>query len=88
MTDPDAAPAVSDVPVSRLGDVWLLGKHRVLCGSATEAGDVQRLLAGSRPTLMVTDPPYGVNYDPTWRHAAGVSASARIGKVKNDDRAD
>jgi len=49
---------------------------------------VGRLLAGARPGLMVTDPPYGVGYDPAWRHAAGVSSSRRTGKVRNDDRAD
>ncbi|HWA88571.1 MAG TPA: site-specific DNA-methyltransferase [Rhizomicrobium sp.] len=88
LTDPDAAPAVSAVCVSQPGDLWVLGKHRVLCGSATEAEDVQKLFAGSRPSLMVTDPPYGVAYDPSWRHAAGVSTSERVGKVQNDDRAD
>jgi len=88
LTDPDAAPAISDIAVSRPGDVWLMNKHRVLCGSATEAGDVQKLFAGSRPALMVTDPPYGVNYDPERRRVAGVSSSERVGKVQNDDRAD
>lgn len=88
LTDPDAAPAISDIPVSRPGDVWLMKEHRVLCGSATETEDVQNLFAGNRPALMVTDPPYGVSYDPAWRREAGVSASERVGKVQNDDRAD
>ena len=52
------------------------------------AGDVARLLGGLRPHLMVTDPPYGVAYDPAWRNAAGLSATKRTGKVMNDDRAD
>jgi DNA modification methylase len=76
------------VPVSRPGDLWRLGPHRLLCGSATVAGDVARLLGGVRPHLMVTDPPYGVEYRPDWRNAAGLSATKRTGKVMNDDRAD
>ena len=75
-------------PVTRPGDLWRLGKHRLLCGDATSASDVERLLAGAVPHLMVTDPPYGVEYDPSWRNEAGVSATARTGRVSNDDRAD
>jgi DNA modification methylase len=74
--------------VTRPGDLWLLGTHRLLCGDATVATDVERLLDGARPHLMVTDPPYGVEYDPNWRNESGVSATARTGKVSNDDRAD
>lgn len=88
LTDPDAILPPDGSPITQPGDLWLLGPHRVLCGSATDIGDVERLFAGDRPTLMVTDPPYGVVYDPSWRNAAGVSASARTGKVQNDDRAD
>jgi hypothetical protein len=49
---------------------------------------VQALLAGVAPQLMVTDPPYGVDYDPEWRHRRGVNNSARRGKIKNDEHAD
>ncbi|WP_245584053.1 site-specific DNA-methyltransferase [Rubritepida flocculans] len=87
--DPDApAPPPPEAPVARPGDLWLLGRHRLLCGDATSAADVARLLDGARPHLMVTDPPYGVNYDPEWRNEAGVSATMRTGRVANDDRAD
>lgn len=86
-TDPDAAPPAPEDPVSRAGDVWLLGGHRLMCGSSTEPGDVERLLAGARPHLMVTDPPYGVNYDPAWRKSLGHDGVAS-GRVANDDRAD
>ena len=87
--DPDApAPEPPVVPVTRPGDLWQLGPHRLLCGDATSEADVARLLDGAAPHLMITDPPYGVNYDPEWRNEAGVSATMRTGKVANDDRAD
>ncbi len=88
LTDEDAVPEPPADPVTRPGDLWLLGPHRLLCGSSTVATDVERLLAGKAPHLMVSDPPYGVEYDPTWRNQAGVSATKRTGKVANDDRAD
>lgn len=89
LTDPDAVPPVPEAPVSQAGDVWLLGRHRLICGDATDAGSVERLLAGVRPHLMVTDPPYGVEYDPAWRNSAlAGSNTARTGKVLNDHRAD
>jgi len=76
------------IPVSRAGDLWQLGKHRVHCGDATSKADVARVLDGITPTLMVTDPPYGVNYEPAWRNAACGTKTKRTGTVKNDDRAD
>ncbi len=84
----DEAPPLPASPVSRLGDLWLLKPHRVLCGDATNAEHVARLLEGGKPILMVADPPYGVTYDPEWRKRAGVNNSDRTGKVSNDDRAD
>ena len=87
-TGEDEVPEPPVDPVTRPGDLWILGKHRLLCGDSTVATDVERLLAGAKPHLMATDPPYGVEYDPTWRNEAGVSSSARTGKVANDDRAD
>lgn len=89
-TDPkeEATPLVPDNPVSRPGDLWMLGRHRLLCGDATKTEDVGRLLNGVRPHLMVTDPPYGVAYDPDWRNRAGASETKHTGKVLNDDRAD
>jgi DNA modification methylase len=88
LTDEDAVPEPPVDPVTKPGDLWLLGEHRLLCGDATVATDVERLLAGARPHLLVSDPPYGVEYDPAWRNEAGVSATKRTGKVANDDRAD
>jgi DNA modification methylase len=84
----DDVPEAPETPISRPGDLWVLGKHRLLCGDATVATDVDRLLGDVKPQLMVTDPPYGVEYDPGWRNKAGAAATKRTGKVLNDDRAD
>jgi DNA modification methylase len=59
----DAGPEEPPVrPVSRTGDLWLLGEHRLLCGDSTSAADVARLLDGETAALLSTDPPYCVNY--------------------------
>ena len=84
----DEIPETPEDPVSRPGDLWVLGKHRLLCGDATVATDVERALDGVTPLLMVTDPPYGVEYDPGWRNDTGAAKTKRTGKVLNDDRAD
>ncbi len=84
----DVAPPVPDNPVSRLGDIWLLGRHRLACGDSTSADVVQELLDGASPGLMVTDPPYGVSYDPAWRNEKLNKSSERVGRVLNDDRVD
>ncbi len=88
LTDPDDIPPLPETPTTRLGDVWLLGRHSLACGDCTDAVVVQQVLGSVRPQLMVTDPPYGVAYDPEWRNRAGVSTTRRTGKVENDDRAD
>ncbi len=91
--DPEEVPEAPADPVTKPGDVWLLGPHRLTCGDSTNAADVARVLAGAKPHLMVTDPPYGVEYDAEFRNgitrADGSVVGARaVGKVLNDDRAD
>ena len=87
--DPDETPEPPADPVSRPGDLWVLGEHRLLCGDSTKPDDVTRALDGAKPKLMVTDPPYGVDYDPSWRAKVGVNKNKdKLGEVKNDDRAD
>ncbi len=71
LTDPDDVPEPPVTPVTKSGDLWLLGKHRVLCGDSTVPSDVARLMDGAAPALLVTDPPYGVELDMEWRDRAG-----------------
>src|SRR5260370_31182849 len=66
-------PAVPEHPVSRSGDLWICGKHRVLCGDSTSADAVAQLLGDRKPKLMVTDPPYGIELDSEWRDRAGLN---------------
>jgi DNA modification methylase len=88
LTDENEVPELSETAVSRVGDIWCLGPHRVACGDSTDVAVVNALFGTVQPHLMVTDPPYGVDYDPAWRHRAGVNRSGRLGKVHNDERAD
>lgn len=62
LTDDDEVPEVPEEPVSKLGDLWILGKHRLLCGDSTKREDVARLMDGAKADLVVTDPPYNVSY--------------------------
>src|SRR5579863_1175385 len=85
----NAAPPLPEVAVSQLGDLWQCGPHRVLCGDATQQSTIARLCARTVPFLMVTDPPYGVEYDPEWREETGLNpTTVQSGKVSNDDRVD
>ena len=66
-------------PITKSGDLWILGDHRVLCGDSTKAEDVERLMAGAKAELMVTDPPYGVDYD------GGQANAKKREKLSGDD---
>ena len=89
LTDPDAMPESKAEPISKEGDVWVLGNHRLMCSDSTFVDSVMKLMADNKPVLMVTDPPYGVNYDPEWREGADLGVGERsIGKVKNDNQMD
>jgi DNA modification methylase len=91
LTDPDDIPDLpEDEPtITKPGDVWLLGNHRLLCGDSTMKNDVERLMGGGKAMVMQTDPPYGVAYDNALRPNPGV-AKPRVAKprVANDDKID
>ena len=72
----------------QVGDLFELGSHRLVCGDATNPDVVARLMAEDRPTIMVTDPPYGLSYRPIWRVEAGGSGRHAVGPILNDDRCD
>jgi DNA modification methylase len=87
--DPDDVPDSPTEPVTKPGDVWLLGSHRLVCGDCTDKTAVRAAVGRYSPHLLVSDPPYGVDYDPTWRSRAGVNGNKKkLGLVRNDDRAD
>ena len=96
LTDPDAAPPLPPVATTRPGDVWILDRHRLVCGDSTVRDDVHKALGDVVPAVMVTDPPYGVNYDADWRNRTVMIAGERVGQhgsravgpVQNDDRSD
>lgn len=75
-TDDDAVPELSETPISRPGDVWVLGGHRLLCGDSTVAESYDRLLDGEQVDMVFTDPPYNVNY-----------ANSAKDKMRGKDRA-
>lgn len=89
----NSVPEIQETAISEAGNVWILGRHRLMCGDCTDAAAVETLLAGVAPHLMVTDPPYGVEYDANWRNEADRAngkayGATAVGKVENDDRAD
>jgi DNA modification methylase len=71
----------------KMGDLWQIGEHRLLCGDSTKREDVERVMGGEKAKMMVTDPPYGTEYDPNWREEYGLNQVHR-GKVLNDDISD
>ena len=88
LTDPDEIPEAPEA-ITKPGDLWLLGEHRLLCGDSTRAEDVARVMGGKRAVLMNTDPPYGVAYANEDRPKPGV-AKPRVAKprVANDTMQD
>lgn len=91
LTDPDAVPDVPVAAVSRLGDVWLLGAHRLMCGSSTDPGQLAQLMSGQRADMVFTDPPYLMDYrgavdgegNTSGRH--GPMLNDRLGRAAGDE---
>ena len=98
LTDPDDVPEVPDEPETVAGDLWICGKHRLLCGDATKTEDVARLLGEVRPNLMSPIRLMGLEYHAGWRNDAMPykndpnrwkdGTGSPTGAVTNDDRAD
>lgn len=84
----DPSPEDIDTDIA-IGDIIYIGDHRLLCGDSTNPDHVNLLLAGNEPRLMITDPPYGVEYDAAWRdEAIGKSKDRAKGRVQNDEVSD
>lgn len=81
LVDPDEIPRPVANPIVRPGDVWVLGGHRLICGDSCNAATVSQLFGSDRPVLMVTDPPYGVSYEPLWREGLGRAADGSAQRV-------
>jgi DNA modification methylase len=81
------APPLPAIPASHVGDLWLCGPHRILCGDATSPEAVAQLLGDRQPLLMVTDPPYGIELDSEWRDRAGLNTAPGQKRTKAMKRA-
>ena len=81
-------PQLSETAVTRLGDLWRCDVSWILCGDATSPEAVHILFGEGKPHLLLTDPPYGVKYQPAWREQAGLGKQRQTGIVQNDDRVD
>jgi len=73
LTDEDSVPELQPNPVSKVGDLFLLGSHKLICGDCTQPDVVARLLGNAKPLLLITDPPYGIELDSEWRDRAGLN---------------
>ena len=85
LTDPDDVPELPSEPVSQRGDVWILGRHRLMCGDSTEAVDVERLLGGAKVDSILTDPPYSSGgFQESGRSAGSKATTAAYKAIPND----
>lgn len=80
LTDEDAVPDVPEEPKTKLGDIYQLGNHRLMCGDSTSIDAVEKLMDGNKADMVFTDPPYGVDYD------GGHATEKRRTKLENDDK--
>ena len=81
--DADADYESIEEPVTQRGDIWILGDHRLMCGDSTDLGDVNTLMGGEEADLVITDPPYNVNYkDGSIKNDNGVISGITFGKCR------
>lgn len=78
LTDEDEAPEVQEQAVTKPGDIWVMGNHRLMCGDSTSIDAVDKLMAGQKADMVFTDPPYGMSYE-------GGRGKKQFGMIKNDD---
>jgi DNA modification methylase len=81
LTDADDVPETPEEPVTKPGDLWILGDHRLLCGDSTDVLAVERLMDGQKADMVFTDPPYGMSYQSNMR-----TKSAKFAVIENDDK--
>jgi DNA modification methylase len=87
LTDEDAVPEVAqNIHNVKLGDVWQLGNHRLMCGDSTVKENVERLMDGKKADMVFTDPPYGISYDDTKHKDHGKYKSSNFGMIIGDDK--
>ena len=79
LTDEDDVPELAEEPVSKIGDIWLLGDHRVMCGDSTMIDDIDKLMNDKKADMVFTDPPYNIDYQ---------GVKDKRDKIKNDKMAD
>ena len=80
-TDPDEVSEAPEEPITKPGDLWILGSHRLLCGDSTNPQHVERLMDGKKADMVFTDPPYGMSYQSNMR-----TKSAKFAVIENDDK--
>ena len=81
LTDEDSVPEIKEDPKSKLGDIFLLGKHKLMCGSSTDINNLQLLINNNKPDMVFTDPPYGIDYS---GGRTQVVETKTYGKILND----
>jgi hypothetical protein len=81
LTDPDEVPEVPADPVTVLGDVWVLGNHRLMCGDSTSIDAVEKLMAGDKADMVFTDPPYGISIVSSSSKVGGDKAFGKVGTI-------
>jgi len=84
LTDPDDVPEVPEEPVTKEGDLYILGNHRLLCGDSTNIQHVEKLMDGNKADMVFTDPPYGINHSGKGITANGVKGND-FGKILGDE---
>jgi DNA modification methylase len=85
LTDEDAVPEPPPEPITKPGDIWILGKHRLMCGDSTSVDAVDKLMQGKKADMVFTDPPYGVNYEGGHFHSGDVNITRKREKLVNDN---